>query len=180
MRYINDRFRRSGTSWEGRFKSSLATGDDYLLRWQRYTERNPVRARMVADPGEYRWSKPSKHWAGRARRARHPARRGGTPLTKQMHSAVIAADSWSWRRLPRKKPKPSAITCSANSFTDHTASAAPFKPSSAARLAARASLDPRGKCRTPHQCLSTREKLHSDPRFFPKVRRCRRQRAVLQ
>lgn len=56
VRYVNDRYRRSGTLWEGRFKSSLVTGDDYLLRCQRYIELNPVRARMVADPGEYRWS----------------------------------------------------------------------------------------------------------------------------
>lgn len=56
VRYVNDRYRRTGTLWEGRFKSSLVTGDDYLLRCQRYIELNPVRARMVAGPGDYAWS----------------------------------------------------------------------------------------------------------------------------
>lgn len=56
VRYVNDRYRRTGTLWEGRFKSSLVTGNDYLLRCQRYIELNPVRARMVVDPGDYAWS----------------------------------------------------------------------------------------------------------------------------
>lgn len=56
VRYLNDRYRRTGTLWEGRFKSSLVTGDDHLLRCQCYIELNPARARMVVDPGDYAWS----------------------------------------------------------------------------------------------------------------------------
>ena len=56
VRYINHRYKRSGTLWEGRFKSSLVDSDAYLLTCMRYIELNPVRAGMVEHPGEYRWS----------------------------------------------------------------------------------------------------------------------------
>jgi putative transposase len=56
VRYINHTYRRTGTLWEGRYKSSLIDSDAYLLTCMRYIELNPVRARMVNHPGEYRWS----------------------------------------------------------------------------------------------------------------------------
>ena len=56
VRYINDRYSRTGTLWEGRFKSCLVAGEDYLLTCMRYIELNPVRAGMVADPADYPWS----------------------------------------------------------------------------------------------------------------------------
>lgn len=56
VQYINRTYRRSGTLWEGRFRSCLTQAEDYLLACQRYIELNPVRAGMVAHPGEYRWS----------------------------------------------------------------------------------------------------------------------------
>jgi len=56
VRYFNQTYRRTGTLWEGRFKSSLVNAEEYLLICQRYIELNPVRAGMVATPGEYRWS----------------------------------------------------------------------------------------------------------------------------
>ena len=55
-RYRNRLERRSGTLWESRYKSSLVDADEYLLACVRYIELNPVRAGMVADPGEYAWS----------------------------------------------------------------------------------------------------------------------------
>jgi putative transposase len=54
--YFNTTHHRTGTLWEGRFKSSLVDSDRYLLTCYRYIEMNPVRAAMVAAPGEYRWS----------------------------------------------------------------------------------------------------------------------------
>ena len=48
--------RRSGTLWEGRFKSSIVDAEAYYLRCCRYIDCNPVRAGMVADPADYRWS----------------------------------------------------------------------------------------------------------------------------
>ena len=54
--YINLKYRRSGTLWEGRHRSSLVQSDRYLLSCYRYIELNPVRAGMVSRPEEYRWS----------------------------------------------------------------------------------------------------------------------------
>lgn len=59
QRYVqrfNRRHGRSGTLWEGRFHSSLVQSDHYFLACHRYIESNPVRAGMVARPGEYPWS----------------------------------------------------------------------------------------------------------------------------
>jgi putative transposase len=54
--YINRCQQRTGTLWEGRFKSCLILDQDYFLTCMRYIELNPVRAGMVAHPREYRWS----------------------------------------------------------------------------------------------------------------------------
>lgn len=56
VQYINRTYRRSGTLWEGRFRSCLTQEDSYLLACQRYIELNPVRAGMVDHPAEFRWS----------------------------------------------------------------------------------------------------------------------------
>lgn len=56
VQYVNRTYRRSGTLWEGRFRSCLTQEETYLLACQRYIEMNPVRAGMVAHPAEYRWS----------------------------------------------------------------------------------------------------------------------------
>jgi putative transposase len=53
VRYINDRYRRTGTLWEGRYKSCPVESDDHLLRCYRYIDLNPVRAAMVADPAAF-------------------------------------------------------------------------------------------------------------------------------
>lgn len=53
VRYFNDRYKRSGTLWEGRFKSCVVEAENYLLIYQRYIELNPVRAGMVAAPGDH-------------------------------------------------------------------------------------------------------------------------------
>jgi putative transposase len=56
VRYINRAYGRTGTLFEGRFKSSLIETDRYLLTCMRYIELNPVRAGIAAAPGEYMWS----------------------------------------------------------------------------------------------------------------------------
>jgi putative transposase len=55
-RYVNTLEKRTGSLWEGRFKSSPISTDEYLLACCRYVELNPVRAGIVADPAEYQWS----------------------------------------------------------------------------------------------------------------------------
>ncbi|MDH5649221.1 MAG: transposase [Gammaproteobacteria bacterium] len=56
VRYFNYTYRRTGTLWEGRFKSCVINATEYLLVCQRYIELNPVRAGMVEAPQDYRWS----------------------------------------------------------------------------------------------------------------------------
>jgi putative transposase len=53
---INRTYHRTGTLFEGRFRSALIETDGYLLACQRYIELNPVRARLVRTPEEYLWS----------------------------------------------------------------------------------------------------------------------------
>jgi putative transposase len=54
--FFNRRHRRTGTLWEGRFKSCLVNTDPYLLTVYRYIELNPVRAAMVEAPEHHPWS----------------------------------------------------------------------------------------------------------------------------
>lgn len=50
VQYVNRVYHRSGTLWEGRFRSCLTQEDHCLLACQRYIELNPVRAGMVRSP----------------------------------------------------------------------------------------------------------------------------------
>ncbi|MCW9088536.1 MAG: transposase [Gammaproteobacteria bacterium] len=56
VQYINRTYSRSGTLWEGRYRSCLTQDDTYLLNCHRYIELNPVRADMVEHPADYPWS----------------------------------------------------------------------------------------------------------------------------
>jgi putative transposase len=56
VQYFNRTYRRSGTLWEGRFRSCLAQNERYVLACYRYIELNPLRANMVSHPRDYRWS----------------------------------------------------------------------------------------------------------------------------
>jgi putative transposase len=56
VQFFNRKHRRSGTLWEGRYRSSLVDSEGYLFTCQRYIELNPVRARMVRHPSQYVWS----------------------------------------------------------------------------------------------------------------------------
>ena len=66
VQYINRSYRRTGSLWEGRFKSSLLQAEEYLLTCMRYIELNPVRANMVTDPAQYRWSSYRHNGLGQA------------------------------------------------------------------------------------------------------------------
>ena len=54
--YFNRTHRRSGTLWEGRYKSCLLDTERHLLTCYRYIELNPVRAAMTDRPEGYPWS----------------------------------------------------------------------------------------------------------------------------
>ena len=64
VRYFNDAQKRSGTLWEGRYKSTLIQSDRYLLACMAYIDLNPVRAALVAQAGDYPWSSYG-HYSGR-------------------------------------------------------------------------------------------------------------------
>ncbi len=72
VRRFNYRYTRSGTLFEGRFKSSIVQEEQYLLTCLRYIELNPVRAGMVRDPGDYNWSSFRAHAFGTAPRLWSP------------------------------------------------------------------------------------------------------------
>jgi putative transposase len=64
VRRFNYLYTRTGTLFEGRFKTCVVQEDHYLLTCLRYIELNPVRAGLVSDPGEYRWSSYRAHSLG--------------------------------------------------------------------------------------------------------------------
>ena len=63
VRYFNDAQHRSGTLWEGRYKSALIQSERYLLACMVYIDLNPVRAGLAATPADYPWSSHA-HYAG--------------------------------------------------------------------------------------------------------------------
>lgn len=63
VRYFNNRHGRTGTLWEGRYRSNLIETDRYLLACMVYIDLNPVRAGLVADPAAFAWSS-HRHYIG--------------------------------------------------------------------------------------------------------------------
>ncbi len=59
--YFNHKYERVGTLWQGRFKASVIDSETYFMTCSRYIELNPVRAKIVADPADYRWSSYAHH-----------------------------------------------------------------------------------------------------------------------
>jgi putative transposase len=84
--FFNQTMERTGTLWDGRFKSCLVDTETYLLRCYRYIELNPVRAGVCAHPREHRWSSFASNGLGRpdALVAPHGAylALGATPATR--------------------------------------------------------------------------------------------------
>ena len=54
--YYNYKYKKCGHLWQDRFKSYVITKDSYLYNCVNYIEYNPVRARIVAKPEDYKWS----------------------------------------------------------------------------------------------------------------------------
>lgn len=63
VRYFNQRQGRTGTLWEGRYKSTLIQAERYLLACMAYIDLNPVRAGIAAEPADYPWSSHA-HYVG--------------------------------------------------------------------------------------------------------------------
>lgn len=59
--WFNTRHGRSGTLWEGRYRSAVVADERYLLVCQRYIDLNPVRAGLAARPEDWWWSSYAHH-----------------------------------------------------------------------------------------------------------------------
>jgi putative transposase len=56
VQHVNRTYKRSGTLWEGRFRSCLTQTEGYVLACYRYIELNPVRTTMLRRPRQIKWS----------------------------------------------------------------------------------------------------------------------------
>ena len=96
VRNYNLRYQRTGTLWEGRYKSTLIQAERYLLACMVYMDLNPVRAGMVADPADYPWSS-HLHYIGRRNEkliTPHPLywELGNTPFARdEAYAAMVRA-----------------------------------------------------------------------------------------
>lgn len=54
--YFKGKYRHTGHFWQDRYKSIIISKDNYLLACGSYVELNPVRAKIVEDPKDYKWS----------------------------------------------------------------------------------------------------------------------------
>ena len=95
VRYFNDRQARSGTLWEGRYRSTLIDTERYLLACMAYIDLNPVRAGLVSDPRDYPWSSHSRHVGLQTDRlvTPHPLywELGNTPFAREAAYAELVA-----------------------------------------------------------------------------------------
>lgn len=93
VRYFNDLHARSGTLWEGRYRSTLIETDRYLLACMAYIDLNPVRAGLVVDAGDYPWSSYRHYCGSRTDRlvAPHPFfwSLGNTPFAREAAYAEL-------------------------------------------------------------------------------------------
>jgi len=93
--YMNKRLERTGTLWEGRFKSVLVEGHELsLVTVAAYIDLNPVRAGLVKKPEDYRWSGYSEAISG-AKGARLARQGLGTILSECLHDPELRSD---WKR----------------------------------------------------------------------------------
>ncbi|MGH8647962.1 MAG: transposase [Burkholderiales bacterium] len=86
VQYVNYVYSRTGTLWEGRFRSNPIESERYLLACYRYIESNPVRARIVETPAKYPWSSYAHHAEGRENKV------------IQDHPIYVALGSTPWER----------------------------------------------------------------------------------
>lgn len=93
VRYFNDRHGRTGTLWDGRYKSTLVQSESYLLTCMAYLDLNPVRAGLVVQPSDYAWSSHG-HYIGQRQDkliTPHPLvwELGNTPFAREAAYAAL-------------------------------------------------------------------------------------------
>jgi putative transposase len=63
--YFKKKYGWTGHFWQGRYNSQSVGKDEYFLQCGKYIELNPVRARIVKDPGDYSCSSYSYYAEGK-------------------------------------------------------------------------------------------------------------------
>jgi putative transposase len=110
---INARHRWTGHLWQGRF-GSVAMDDAYLAAAARYVAMNPVRARLVERPEDWRWSSVAAHLEGKEDAAAYAALRQSETTGRPLGAAawIEAIEQQTGRTLaPQKRgPKPRVIS----------------------------------------------------------------------
>jgi putative transposase len=114
VQYFNRRYTRTGTLWDGRYRSTLIQADRYMLACMVYIDLNPVRAHLVAQPLDYRWSSHSQYVGPRTDRLITPHAiywaLGNTPfareaaytelvrsgITREQQAALVESTVKSW------------------------------------------------------------------------------------
>ncbi len=102
VQHVNHLYRGSGALWEGRYKASLVDSERYSMTCYRCIELNPVRASMVPEPSEYRWSSYRAHALGGYDR---PLRRCARLIAARRPAGVRSMGSSAvlgFRSLPRR------------------------------------------------------------------------------
>ena len=59
--YFNKKYQQSGHFFQDRFKSEVIEGEPYLLAAIRYIHNNPLKAKLVKLPEDYKWSSYSEY-----------------------------------------------------------------------------------------------------------------------
>jgi putative transposase len=94
VRYFNDQHGRTGTLWEGRYKSTVVQAETHLLPCMAYMDLNPVRAGFVNMPQDYLWSSYGHYVGQRVDRliTVHPMvwAMGNTPFSREAAYADLA------------------------------------------------------------------------------------------
>jgi putative transposase len=124
--YVNRRQTRTGTLWEGRFRSCLVQTERYLMVCQRYIELNPVRAQMVSDPAAYSWSSYHRNAHGDANAVVTPHelydRSGGDAIARQKAYRDLFDEALSVDTLKEVRRATHANSALGNdAFKDHIA-----------------------------------------------------------
>ena len=120
VQYVNRTYRRTGTLWEGRFRSCLTQEEHYVLACYRYIELNPIRAGMVEHPAEYLWSSYRANTQGEFRHTNQPA------ATAESRPVWSNSPNWGDARLFNTRNDPHRTTTGRASFNIDTEY--PFQP----------------------------------------------------
>jgi REP element-mobilizing transposase RayT len=93
-RWFNRTHQRKGTLWEERFKSVIVESGVAARTMSAYIDLNPVRAGMVADPAEYRWSSYGEAVGGGSKGNGKKAREGIVRACMSHQGGGFNAEKW--------------------------------------------------------------------------------------